>query len=653
MPKRKTRKKRRIRRFFQEHRWVAIVLGTVVVLAVTALIFRGAIAEALRGWRSGRILAKAERHADAGQWGESLRLAYASAQLKPSLDAVRIQFRALKETSHPQILVVARTLALHDEATPEDVAEGLGTFIDVGDFVMGQAIIDDLDEETKASPEARSEFVRFLLAKNRFDDAVQVTSTLEAPQWKNRANLALARSFLGSEDTAIQANGGVRVLEVLKSERKEDALEAFRIIAALDPGRLEEGLAKAAVDRFSSDDLSEARDRLDLAYLKWWLTKPAGGKPTRVAATSHHPLFHPERAAGLLYLHWILGQDAREKIAWETMSVYHAEHLELLARWLLKAGYPRDVVELTGGPDVQSLRSPELFLARANGLARARLIPTLAEELTQPPKGIPPIDALAFQAAAARFAGKEGEEMAFWQKAFEQADGAGKTTNSFYRLANLARRFGAGDWELRAMAKAVDHPLGIPPLARDLVPVFQWLAREDPERLLSVSRRLLAREPANPVLINNVCYLSCIYEDPDPERTLLLSELVDEYPRLAGFRGSLALSQFLLGDFESARKTLEAMGVTPEAMDDPKRAICAAILYAEGKVDDADVVAGIIRWESLSKAEAEFFRNLLERVKSDAEKRAIFQKMIPPAPGASAAETESPSGPAQKTPPPP
>ncbi|MEM0895521.1 MAG: hypothetical protein AAGJ79_01455 [Verrucomicrobiota bacterium] len=557
-----------------------VILAIPLLLLVTAgIILWTPVKGAVDQWRSSSLLKDAQHELENGNPTEALRSAHASFQLNPTYKALRLQFLSLQELKHPQRLLAARQLALHEEASHADVAKGFAAILAAKDFRTCQIIIDQLPESHRNSPEIQEQFVRYLAATKRLQDAITVMERIEASPWRERAVLVVGDSLSTLSNPASRGAGIQLLNEVLRAGEAADAEQALTILSSLPAHVLTKDNVQDAIERFATAESPPTQITLNLEFLRW-----ASSPPERTQIVDR-----------VIETHLKTGGDA-------------------LSLWLLKVGEYQEVIDFTDSIFVPDPLTTPYFIHRTNALAQLRRFDRLALELTRPPKGLPRLESLAFQAGAARIAGKSSEENSFWQRAYEQA-GSNQSRNDYYRLAEIAKRFEATEWEFRALASAIEQSIGIPPPVRDLKPVLEWIAKSDMERLLRVCRRLLLAEPTNVSLLNNVSYLTCLLEGSDAEHVETLKKLAEKYPRVAGLRGSLALAQFQTDDFPGARITMENMGIRPESMNDPQRAICAAILHHEQRVEPAEGMERIIRWGTMSTVEQEFFRKLLLRAK--------------------------------------
>ncbi len=564
---------------------MVVAAATAVIAAALFFALKGPAMGLVREWRAERHLAKARQFESEGEWNKALRYAKAAAQLSPSLDSLRLQFRVAEKGGHAHYLLLARVIAAHPEASIQDVADSFAAVAAMGDLVACQQMMDAFTPEQKADPVLRATFVSYLAFSNRHSDAFQVADSLPNGPIRNQANLDLCENLFRHNDAEFREELIRRLASLLRSGEKESVAGALRLVATMPVKEIESGIGRVALEEARKVDEWSDETELDISYLRW-----------------------------------VLEPDERKALHENATRTYRESAPVALATWLLKTGDPQTVIFMSEKSARERTISPEMFKRRANAFAAQGRLRELAKELEKPPAGMPILDALAYKAAAARLAGNEAEETSIWSAAFEHAD-AQTERNEFYRLAEIAERFGAENWRMRALAHAIEHPLGVPPRTKELASLFQWLSVNDSQLLLAVSLRLLHREPKNVVLLNNVYYLSCVYGRPKESAVDRLEDLIAEHPAIAGFRGSLALTHYMLGNIPEARQTLESLGVPLERMDHPKRALSAAILYNELRMEEAKATAESVDWSRMSQGEIEFFRTLIKNASLAAIKK--------------------------------
>lgn len=544
---------------------IVVVLGAMVVVAFDPVMNRA------RTWRAGRLLEDAREFAAAENWREVQRAALASAQLLPSLDAIRLIFQAQRQNRDSGMLRTALALALQPDATMDDRVTVLGTFLDAGDLIGFAGVFQTLNEEARDDRMVIFQRVRFHLMRGELETAVVLADAVETSERLPAFDLLLARTLVQSPRPEVRGDAFRRIELLLENSDRSIALDAMRILASQPDKGIHSKLAEKALARFRGDK--------DLGV--------------------------PEQLA-LRMFELGIAPDKRDSLTKSTIADYKAEHLDDLLRWLLRIGAAEDVIELTKGVKM----TLELFQHRCTAQRVLKRYDQLASELNDPPAGIPPVDLYAARAAVARLQGKSSEEAEFWRQAFSFAK-LRPSENQYFRIAETAGQVGAKEEEMEALARAIEHPQGIPPTADRLSALIEWLVKNDTERLLKICQKLLQREPGNPMLVNNYHYLSALYRKPDEQALPILKKLVKAFPEAVPFRGTLALVQLKSDDAEGAIATLDVVKDAPGSLPDGEKAVYAGALFAEGKKGEADDLAKGIRWELMDKGESGAFRKLM------------------------------------------
>jgi len=547
-----------------------LFIGLLLLAVVGGCLFayRPALGR-LRDWRAANLLDQAQELAEEGEWHEVARKAMASGQLRPSIRALRLYFNAQGRTGDPRILGTAAVIATHPRASAADHALVISLFLDVRDLISCRRIIATLGEERRNVPAVRLQIGRFLLARGDFDAALALSERGDGGAASAALDLLIARRLFAHSDDALRHQGTGRVGRMLAGKDRARALEAMRVLATQPGAANVAGLAWQAVQRFGGDLGLAVGERLDLALLRWRI--------------------EPERRGGIV-------RDAVSRYG-------EGESLGVLLSWLLRVDAVERVVALTD-PEAATI---DVFRLRADALRQLGRYAQLATELGSAPVGFPAAELAAYQAAVFRLVGAAADEAARWQQSFSYGD-LQPASNPFYTIAKIAAQVGAKDIQMEALARGLEHPVGIPPMAHELGEVFGWLAKRDTRRLLGISRRLLRREPGNPELINNYHYLTILHGTPNAQTVADLSELVATFPEAVPFRGSLACGQLSTGDAAAALATLDAVAGSPDALPDAERAVYSATLFALGDKAGAEALGAGIDWTALVDGEREWFR---------------------------------------------
>ena len=218
-------------------------------------------------------------------------------------------------------------------------------------------------------------------------------------------------------------------------------------------------------------------------------------------------------------------RESRERLVEQVVGA-HRDDIPALVAWLVRAEAWEEIAALTEEGELDE----STFNHRMTALHGLERYDDLDAELKDPP--VPVHDALRHGARAALAIKRDqrAEAVSLWQQAFKAAE-LDRSDNQYYRLAVMARQVNDTERQMEALARAIEHPRGIPPAADQLVPLFKWLhASAKGKRFLGITFRLLQREPGNPVLINNYHYLRAMHDDPSVNSVDALQVLVNSFP---------------------------------------------------------------------------------------------------------------------------
>lgn len=549
---------------FIRKRWV-LCLALIFAL-VCVSVYRPAL-NSFREWRADKLLEKANEYGALGDWNEVGRAALASGQLKPSLESASLYFQAQKNSKNPRVLRAAATLALYPGVGEDDLAGALAAFLDARDLINFTLILHTLSDEKLAFSKVRFEILRFFLMSGKASAAIRLADALPESERVPKFDLLLARELLGTSQKELYEDVASRLSGLLDHEQDTVALAALGILATQPDSRIRPDLAKKAVTRFGSQPDLSSRESLALALLKLGLEE---------------------------------NSESRRAIVEQAILENEDENLERLLHWLLRISAPAEVVRLTD----RAKMTPTLMQHRSSALIALGQLEQLWEELKSPPPGLRSVELHVSQAVVAHLMGRTSKELHHWQSAFKFAS-LKPAENYFFRIAMAARGVGATDQQMEALARGIEHPLGVPPESNQLAELISWLAKRDTKRLLSLCRKLLLQEPGNPSLINNYHYLTTLHGSPDASTVSTLKALVASFPNSLHFRGSLAFAQLKTDNAAAAIETLAREGQRPDALPNTERAVYATALAKLGRADEAAELRQSIDWGALNAGEAE------------------------------------------------
>jgi len=555
-----------------------VILGVIILLLALGVVFRRPMWEAFASWRAENLLEEARQYAEDENWEDVERTAMASLQLESSVDAYRLLTEAFVQNREPRILQAAAGLFSHPEATLEDRTRAIEVFLDKKQVVAAAPMVESLDAAEREDPAMHYQLVRFHLMAGNYGKAAEMADAVPAAERNPALDLLLAQGFAASGKEEAKGATAARLGRVLTGEDDNLARQAMRLLAALPDKWISQKLAEKALERFGGNESLPLADRLRLDLFRIGL-----------------------------------GVVEREKLVEETIAKNRQEHLEELVAWLARLGEAQRIVDLTDPSRRPEGLSATLFEKRAGALEGLGKLEELKQELEDPPVDIPDVRLLAARAALATKLENESEAVILWQQAFEAAEND-PSRNWFYQISSSAARAGLRDRQMEALARAIEHPRGTPPQARQLESLFAWLYETgDIERLLKINYQLLAREPGNPGLVNNYHYLKVLLGEATENDVEVLRRLVETFPDIPQFRSSYALALLKTGQPGPALAALDEIEEPLAERPPADKAVYAAVLAGLGRHDEVEKLAAGIDWDKVPAGEASALQELAKR----------------------------------------
>lgn len=540
------------------------------------MIFRHTLWQEIREWRARQLTEEARTFATDGDWDDAERKATAALELDRTIDSLRLLVDAWVENRRPEAVQGALALFREPEATIADRARALEVLLDRRDFLAAAACVSTLSAAERQDPALRYQFVRFLLRSARLEEAMVIADEQPEDQRDLRLDLLLARALAWRDGPEAGREVDERLGRVLSGPDRDLAVTALRDLTAVpDPWANRKAL-RAAIERFQDDPDLEVADALRVDLIRIGLREG-------------------DRAA----------------IIDEAVARCQEHHLEILVAWLARLLESERIAELTAPGEEPRGLSAELHEHRWRALVDLGRFEELAAELDAPPTSVPEPLVLAAKAVAARGLGDDTEATVFWQRAFDAAE-AKTSRNHFLQLSNRARE--AGDYErcMEAVARAVEHPRGPIPTAKQREELFAWLdLAGDTERLEQMYFRIHQKEPGNPIHLNNFRHANALFNEPQAQSLAAMQDLVQRFPESMDFRTTLALVLVKTGDPAAGVTVLEASGTAPTALPPEPRILYAIGLRALGRPVEAGALLETIDWSRLLPSRRSALQNLL------------------------------------------
>lgn len=550
------------------------ILG-MVLLAVTMVAIHRPALDAFRGWRAERLVAQAASFAEEENWDQVQRTAMASLQLRNSIEGRRLLLSAYEDADHPQVLALAVGILQLPDAQVEDRLRAIRLSLDYGDIVTAAGLVRSVNRQELEVPALRYQVVRFHLRAGNESEAIRIVDDTAEEENAPALELLLVKGLALTDNPETIIANSARLLRVLSGADDQAALGALRFIASLPEVRVERNMAEKALERFGNDHRLRVSDRLRLDFFRIVLR---------------------------------LGE--REDLIEAAVLAYRDHDLEILVGWLERLNEFERILELTELDSFKKEPTPSLFAMRVSALEKLGRFVELEDELARPSAPIGDVPLICARATIATQLGKKSKALILWKQAIARARRApGK--NFYYFIASSARRAGNTEVYMDALAHGIESLLGPPPPAGQVAELFSWLyEKDDTERLMRLSYRLLEREPGNPLLINNFHYLKILQGECSEDDVKALRRIVEAFPEEPAFASSLALGLVMNGEPEAALSVLDSL----ETMKRPRSEaiIRAAVLSEEQKrAADFSTLLGEVDWNQFSSAEQRVLQNLL------------------------------------------
>lgn len=597
---------RKIRRSISRSRYKVLIIPMLIsftTFVTLSLTKREGLAYYLAAWRAAALLEKSAKASEDGYLHKAIDSALAAWQLHPANSGgLRQLFHTTRKQGSMESLAIGRALFLHPGATPEDRIDIMRLFFRVGDHVATAELISKLPGEERNSFAVMELNARFLIARQRPLEALQLIDKL-------RRGRDRPTDLLLAADALIQ----------IPSKDNTARHEAQRIIEELFHSTGDPEIAMSAFSLVQRIPAAE-RDLMRFALAKERL----GELDEKVGVPAELWLLADEVEMGM-------APHRREEILASAVNRWRDECPGELGDWLLNLG--ETDLFLDSIPYETALFNPELLTSHV----QARVIEEEWEGalalLDRAPASADPAMVSGLRGMIWSRRGHQVNANQHWQRAYRHAQ-LSTGRDSLLRLGRLADLAGNAEFRNLALTEALKRPSPVPLAASDVAFIFSNLVeRNQDEDLLRVSLGLLSSQPGNPKLLNNVVWLELMQGRVNEERIAQLEDFADRFPSITSLRTTLALAHIALGEKEAALNALSPMlpeiegteagagsdrGVettgnrrasAPAAAD---RAVLAYALVSNGHYTRGQEVANSVEWGALMAVERTFFEEALK-----------------------------------------
>jgi len=550
----------------------------ISVCLVAGYLVRDPLSEYGRGLRAKYNLGKAEQALESDteeEWKVAYQHALVARQLNPqSVEALRVLVDASFKTNSLRTLGYASALFLNENSNEEDKLYVLSILLQSRDHVGFVRLYNLIRPEVREKKDFVLVRVQFLIDRNAHESARKILET-EVEGNRDRQFLLMLASLL-----------------VNPSASQKDKEEGQRLIAELASSENSDGIARTAFELLGYISLNEVNPEI-FGDLGARIAKQENKSPGELLA------------AASLAIASAKDEKTREEIINHAIIQHGDIAPTRLASWLQRMGNNSGLLDFL--TEERCSTDPALFQQRYSALLSVNRLDEAEEWLSNPPQSVDSISIWLAKAQLSRLRKQRSEENNAWEQAFQVAQNTG-SRNEYLRIFEVASQSNRIDLATRALLKAPSQQTGIIPPAADLVGPMVFLTIENRlEDLRFLTEALVAREPNNVHLMNNLIYLNILLGDKIEESLKLADDLLSRNPRSLSLRTTTALGKILEGNPKQAYEVLTVDEEVWKTATTADRAIRSLVLGANGDPAAAAAEWSEVDFEDLTEAEKLLF----------------------------------------------
>jgi len=534
-----------------------VFLGLVLV---ALWIFRDNVRRPIAAIIAGNMASSSTALLEAGDVREAQDRALTAQNLAPELYApIAALFQAARKLEPSSLYLIPSAIALfnHSETTEELRLEVVQEFLQIGQPNSALYYFQKLAPETRSRDAAQLLFADVLVAAGAARDACSLLERTRdrGPNPAFTAKLAQILLLPGSSPTD-----------------HEKAQRLLGELAATDrsPG----SPFHITLRSLATIPLDSLRPSLLPMGTADWLEQLPG------VTTEDSLLAARLRIAAL-------PTPEREPLIAATVTRFRNEPVPLSA-WLFNLSRP-DLV-LAEIDETEGRSSAVLYALRLRALQLVQGPAASLAWMTKPHPEVDPLDLLLTQAACHFQLGDRLQGGRCWDQIFESISISLKP-NLPPKLYFNAMEQGQPDLAARVILIASRQPGVELPTSSALAPTLAYLQNENRlDALTTITEALLQREPGNPILQNNLSYLSFLLGHNQEAALKIAASLVKEHPDAITFRTTLALGQLVSNQPEKALATLDEPSLNWTLATDTDRAIRSKVLERNGRKSEANAL---------------------------------------------------------------
>ncbi len=606
-----------LRLLTRKRRLIALVLVLMIVLGVGGYFAARPARDAIKGWQARRHAQKAFAFIEEERWKEAKDEAIAAYQLRTTEpEALRAVARFLSRTRQPQALEFWKQLEERASLNRTDLRDQAAVALAVHESSRAEEAIGKLLSATEPAPDPADWLLAAQAAAQKGsakEAAPYLEKILADPAASERQQLQAALISLGiaAQDKSTTADSRrvatwTRILQ-LSQGTSSTSLDALLVLAQRS---LSQPVSSGAMETVSSGDAVPVEESQDAKS-----TPPQFPSADQVAATlDHHPLARAQHKllASDLRLH--ADSSRREELlasAIEDWKDSDASGLAALATWLNGKGEHER--QLNTIPLERAVQSRDLFLQHLDALgalSRWDEIKRLLDSERYPLD--PMIQSMYLARCNAQLEQRAASENN-WQRALEAAGG---DVSKLMTLAPYAEKNGAAEVANAAYTAATAHAPFLRPAQQGRLRMAQ--ASRDTRRIHGVLAEMLSLWPNDSAVQNDEAYFRLLLLEPNVTDASelnqireLAEDLVNREPASLPHRTLLALALLRDQRHAGALEVYSGIQVAANALTASALAIHAAVLAANGKLEDAKSEASQVPLDGLLAEERILIQELL------------------------------------------
>lgn len=539
-------------------RLVVIGLPTLLVLSIATAIAIPRFKE----WRARQFASQADTLRAEGKLQEAFNNASSAIQVRPGLPEARRAYAAvLIEGGKAEGLAVYQQLIDDDAATPDDRLQLAEAALRFNNPALAEREAFHLLQQGENTARALYVLARVRLAQQRLPDALQaLRESIEGGGGADPAILLARLQMAANTGESIQA--ALDLLRPIAAQNDRAGLEALLVLAASPALKTDEGPGWVAALR----------------------SHPEANDEQKLAAASAEIQIEPAK----------YGEIVRRTVAEHRDKP--VEPRAQLARWLNQNREYETVLDVISS-DEATTRS-DLYLIRLDAMAGRGDWSGIAEALKS---GAVPLSnpvTLLYRGRAARETGETESSASFYRRAVIEA---ARTPEVMWYVINYLQRVGEDRVLEQELVRLTENPATARPAFQALVPIVQ--KRQDADELCQLYARMIRLLPAEAVVQNDHRYFSALTgrrADVSGAR-----ELVEREPQMLAYRITLALAHLKNAQPEAAMRVFDGITLDPAQIQPYQRAVLAAVLGANGRVDEARQLARSVPGDIVTVQEME------------------------------------------------